>query len=277
LLVQSEVVQAYEQGSGIKDLAKKFHVRSATIRNVLAAAGVPLRSWSDARLRSRISTEDVVRMYSEENLTIRDIATRLHINPKTVILRLTKAGVTRRSISEAKMGRAIARQNPLERFWSYVNMNGPVPAHRPELGACWAWIGSTEEQGYGQFFDGNKLVKAHRFSYELEYGSLPDEKPFACHHCDNRACIRPSHLFAGTNQDNMDDMNAKGRHGTTGKPNWARRLTQEQAREIRALYATGETQTALAKRFGVDQTAVSSIVRNKTYREKPTCAESVSS
>jgi hypothetical protein len=53
-----------------------------------------------------------------------------------------------------------------------------------------------------------KPVSAHRFSLFLEIGPY---KGLACHSCDNPSCVRGSHLFAGSQQDNMDDMYTKER------------------------------------------------------------------
>ncbi len=77
---------------------------------------------------------------------------------------------------------------------------------------CWNWKGTTREDGYGEFFIAGKRYRAHRYAYERAYGAIA-EGLFICHRCDNRACVRPDHLFCGTQLDNMQDMSAKGRHG----------------------------------------------------------------
>jgi DNA-binding MarR family transcriptional regulator len=82
--------------------------------------------------------------------------------------------------------------------------------------------------------------------------------------------VNPAHIFAGTHQDNMDDMDAKGRRRTVSVPaedHYAAKLTNDQVREIRALYEAGNvTQTALSHRFGVTQSTIHLIVRNKKWR-----------
>jgi hypothetical protein len=105
-----------------------------------------------------------------------------------------------------------------ERFWSKVNKNGPIPAHRPKLGRCWVWTGSLNDSGRGQVrFDGGITKLAHRVAWFLTHGSFPKHQ--ACHKCDNPPCVRPSHLFDGTQKENLDDMVTKGRsvNQNTGK------------------------------------------------------------
>ena len=74
---------------------------------------------------------------------------------------------------------------------------------------CWEWIASKTADGYGQFKHPEHHY-AHRFSYAFHYGSIPLGKQVN-HHCDNPGCVNPEHLYAGTHQDNMDDMINRGR------------------------------------------------------------------
>ncbi len=91
----------------------------------------------------------------------------------------------------------------LLRFWSKVNLNHPS--------GCWIWTACiTETTGYGAFKLGTKRVDVHRLSYSLLKGEIPTGL-FICHTCDNKRCVNPDHLFAGTHQDNMDDRVKKGK------------------------------------------------------------------
>lgn len=75
---------------------------------------------------------------------------------------------------------------------------------------CWRYTGNKDHRGYGKFFDGERLVCAHRFAYRLANGPIP-EGMLVMHTCDHPWCVRPDHLVLGTPQDNMDDMYRKGR------------------------------------------------------------------
>jgi len=90
-----------------------------------------------------------------------------------------------------------------ERFWTKVDRRGPDD--------CWEWTGCVSQRaGYGQFHLNRKTQLAHRIAYALTHGAIP-EGVFVCHHCDNRMCCNPDHLFLGTQIDNMRDCIAKDR------------------------------------------------------------------
>jgi len=98
---------------------------------------------------------------------------------------------------------------------------------------------------------------AHRFSWELAYGPIPAGM-CVCHICDNPSCVRPSHLFLGTQADNMRDMDIKGR----GRDN-RKILTEAQ---ITAIRKDNRLQREIAADYGVDQSTINKIKRGHTYR-----------
>jgi len=152
-----------------------------------------------------------------------------------------------------------------ERFWMRV---------RKSLG-CWEWSGGLYGNKYGRFWVPRPAVPrsrlAHRVSWELEYGSIP-RGMLVLHHCDNRKCVRPSHLFLGTYQDNVDDMDAKGRGRRgrfPGESNRRSTLTTSQVVEIRRRFSSGERQADIAKDMGITQSHVSQLGRGLVWKHVP--------
>ena len=109
------------------------------------------------------------------------------------------------------------------RFWSKVDKQGPLPAYAPHLGRCWLWTASKTGAGYGHFWDGKRLVYAHRWLYEQKRGLIPDGfEPD--HLCRVRACVNDDHIEAVTHQENVlrgagvASANAKKTHCSQGHP-----------------------------------------------------------
>lgn len=153
-----------------------------------------------------------------------------------------------------------------QRFWPKVNKNGPVPKHRPGLGKCWVWLAYRDAGGYGQFWLGKRLVPAHRAAFFLKHGRMP--RDCGLHKCDNPACVRLSHLFDGTQLDNIRDRHAKGRTVIVrrrGTEHHGAVLTDAKVRRIRKLLAT-HTQLSVAKMLGVTRSCILQIHLGHTWK-----------
>lgn len=156
---------------------------------------------------------------------------------------------------------------PVEnRFWVKVDKVGPIPLHRPHLRSCWLWIGGREHYGHGRLTIRGIVWKAHRLSWVLHFGPIPDGL-FVLHQCDNPPCVNPEHLFLGTQPDNVHDMQAKGRGRTAQQFGIANPMTKAPNGDvviIRERYAVGGvTQKALGIEFGLSQTQIGRIVRRE--------------
>lgn len=119
--------------------------------------------------------------------------------------------------------------------------------------------------GYGQFKVNNKVQRAHRVSWTIHFGDIPD-RLLICHKCDNPSCVNPSHLFIGTQFDNMKDAVTKGRLNNKGEKQGCSKLTTEQVLKIRELYATGNyTQRGLGKLYGMCHGQINQIINRKAW------------
>ena len=146
-----------------------------------------------------------------------------------------------------------------ERFWDKIRKN--------QDNDCIEWIGAINITGYGHFWYNGKCERAHRVSWQIHHGDIPDGL-FVLHSCDNTKCVNPEHLWLGNNQDNAIDMCNKGRHCDNSGENQGRsKLTREYVEVIRSIYSDGRiTMKELAKDFGVSQGSISLIVNYKIWR-----------
>lgn len=166
-----------------------------------------------------------------------------------------------------------------DRFWSKVN----------KTSGCWVWTAHRHRGGHGQFCVRHSLglVYAHRFSYEMHHGPIP-EGLIVCHRCDNPACVRAecnvpgclhlrlseecrSHLYVGTDAENAADRDSKGRcrgekKARHGESSGNAKLTNEQVAEIRARYVPRVVSVSrLAKEYGVGRSAIHRIISGQSW------------
>lgn len=143
------------------------------------------------------------------------------------------------------------QQYDTAKFWSQVDKRG----------ACWLWLGRKHQKGYGMF--GNR--KAHHVAYEIEHGPVP-KGLWVLHTCDNRWCVNPSHIYAGTATDNNRDTVRRGRHVVSrGEANGRSTIPESVVEEIRHSL---EVPAIIAKRLGVSESAVF-MIRSGQRRAAP--------
>lgn len=153
------------------------------------------------------------------------------------------------------------KARPVEdRFWEKVDKSGK----------CWVWTACKQAFGYGKFVikKGDSPVAAHRLSYELEVGQIP-KGLFVLHRCDNPACVRPAHLFIGTQRDNMQDMRSKGRwsyksRNQTGERNPNSILTDAQVAAMLQDLGRGGKPVSVARKYGIQYKTLWAIRQRKT-------------
>ncbi len=161
---------------------------------------------------------------------------------------------------------AYHRGTPAQRVRARIRKEpGPLPTE------CWIFTGCTVG-GYGCIAASpprrkGKNLKAHRVLWEDANGPIPEGLD-CLHKCDVRACCNPEHLFLGTDVENAGDRHAKGRDADTkGTKNGRAKITEEQAKEIRTMYAAGgRTQREIGVEFGINDQMVSRIVAGKAWK-----------
>lgn len=157
-------------------------------------------------------------------------------------------------------GIAMLTQKDIDRFWSKPDRSGK----------CWLW--PSKRDRYCTFNivtpAGKKSLLAHRVAYELANGPIPSGQ-YVCHRCDNPRCVRPDHLFLGTQTDNMQDMARKGRGSKlSGEQVGSAVLTWELVHAIRLAYQNNEGGcNVLSKRFGISSATLQSVVRNRYWHD----------
>jgi hypothetical protein len=140
-----------------------------------------------------------------------------------------------------------------EYFWNRVEKRGATE--------CWPWIGIRDHQGYGVFPYKAKMYRAPRFLLEVT-GTIIPKGYYACHKCDNPSCVNPSHVYAGTPQENSNDKIQRKRQ-PMGSNCSASKLNEEQVIQIRIDSRRTEV---IAEEYGVSCSNIGFIKSRKTWR-----------
>jgi hypothetical protein len=155
-----------------------------------------------------------------------------------------------------------------DRFWSKVNIIRDAES-------CWEWAASGNGEGYGQFAVERVPIGAHRAAWYYINGPIPNGL-CVLHKCDNKLCVRPSHLFLGTHQDNVDDMIAKGRQRPTpahkrtyGEDHHQSKLTWSKVDEIRRLQKEGTKGSVIQREYfpSFSKSCIYSVMSGRTWPE----------
>lgn len=147
-----------------------------------------------------------------------------------------------------------------QRFLCYVPVAGGE--------GCWEWTGYRDENGYGRLSCDGVPVLAHRLSWVMHKGPL-SETDFVLHRCDNPPCVKPGHLFLGTQQDNNADKMRKKRHRfgvSQGEKHGCSVLTEQQVLEIRASVGSSRI---VGEKYGVSGRTVRQIRTRETWTHLP--------
>lgn len=159
--------------------------------------------------------------------------------------------------------RQVVLGTPTERFWAKVE----------KTATCWEWQGGTNGTGYGRFNAGtgrteSRVMLAHRYAKELEIGRELASDEWVLHHCDNPPCVRPDHLYVGTQDDNMADMLRRGRYGDrqwpAGEDHPRAALSNDEVATIRTMRGS-LTAPKVAQRFGVSESTIYAIWNGQNW------------
>lgn len=142
---------------------------------------------------------------------------------------------------------------------TFLNRIELIPFH-----TCWEWVGGNFNNGYGRFYQKQKTWSAHKYSYILHKGPVPNGL-VVMHSCDNKNCVNPDHLSLGTPLKNTQDMCKKGRKFLTlGETNGQAKLTSEDVLRIRSSSSTSNS--TLAKKYSVSPSLISMILSRKVWK-----------
>lgn len=138
---------------------------------------------------------------------------------------------------------------------------------------CWEWLGDLHPNGYGYTteYETRKRTHVHRLSFKIFKENIP-KGLYVCHHCDNRKCINPDHLFIGTAKENMQDAKIKGRmdhvklYAVKGEKNPNSKIKEDDVINIRKEISEGKRCTVLAREYGLSSTVIYKIRDRESWK-----------
>lgn len=148
----------------------------------------------------------------------------------------------------------------------------------PELWRCLSVIPTSKDESSGEAFflrlngkigddkPSRKVLLAHRVSFQIHFGDIPDGL-FICHKCDNPKCVNPSHLFAGTNKDNVQDMILKQRdYRGIAKIGASHPMAKLSERQVINILSDNRSLSQIAKDYSISKSYVSSLKKGRTWK-----------
>ena len=182
------------------------------------------------------------RMYWKEGLSLEDISDIVGHPVSTI-------GYKMKIFDEVKRP---SEGSESDKFWRLVDNKNP--------GECWLWEHSIDKNGYGRF---RSKYLAHRKAYELEFEPPGDKN--VNHYCDVKNCVNPSHLYLGTQQDNMNDAKIRGQI-KKGENHPHAKITESDAKDIKRRGENGEAHESIASDFDISRPAVTNIINGRKWR-----------
>ncbi len=149
--------------------------------------------------------------------------------------------------------------------WKWYDPEGNFWSKVSKTSDCWLWMGSKRKSGYGHFRYMGRLQSAHRVAWQLAFGPIPAGMN-VLHRCDNPSCVRPDHLFLGTQADNMADKMAKKRY--KGPGGISPETIEGRMLAVVRMRSLGLTLQAIGARFGVTRQRAHQLIRRGLEMER---------
>jgi hypothetical protein len=187
--------------------------------------------------------------------------------PRKPLTQEHKEKISKANKGKKKAENAGCKTNDVESLWLKVD--------KKNKDECWHWLGQVTKSGYGRVrFNGGRFY-AHRVIYwltnpnEIELAAPKidrDTKGFLLHKCDNPICCNPSHLFVGSQLDNIRDRDSKNRHADfSGDKNPNSKFTKDEVEKMKQENKNGKTAKFLAQEQGVSYSCMQRLLRGVTY------------